>query len=144
MYFLSKKWHIPLLVFPVLSTEVPVIILLWKFDWQAVWPIITHTLPFLSNKQTRQESRLTLVDLNLKNGVYWSLSAVETSYLLMFIHVYFALYLVNVKRWSVHVPLELRHYSDLSRHIKEPQNGFYCVNFLKKLQNLKAETLFHT
>ncbi len=25
---------------------------------------------FLTNKQTRQESRLTSVDLNLKNGVY--------------------------------------------------------------------------
>ncbi len=39
----------------------------------------------LSEKQFRQESRLTLVDLNLKNGVYWYLSAVETKYLLMFI-----------------------------------------------------------
>ncbi len=30
------------------------------------------------------------------------------------------------------VPLELRKYSDLSRHIKEPQNGIYCLNFFKK------------
>lgn len=31
----------------------------------------------LSDKQIRHESRLTLVDLNLKNGVYRCLSAVE-------------------------------------------------------------------
>ncbi len=42
----------------------------------------------LSNKQIRQESRLTLVNLNLKNGVYWRLSAVKIKHLLMFIHVY--------------------------------------------------------
>ncbi len=29
------------------------------------------------------------------------------------------------------MPLELRHYSDLPRHIKEPQSGIYCLNFLK-------------
>ncbi len=75
-------------MFPVLSTEVPVIILFWRFAWQTVWPIITHYLQYLSGKQTRQK----------KKGVYWSLSAVERSYLLMFIHVYFTLYLVNVKR----------------------------------------------
>ncbi len=43
----------------------------------------------LSDKQSRQESRLTSRDLNLKIGVYWHLSAVERRYLLMFIHVYF-------------------------------------------------------
>ncbi len=31
----------------------------------------------LSGTQTRQESRLTLVDLSLKNSVYWCLSAVQ-------------------------------------------------------------------
>ncbi len=31
----------------------------------------------LSDKQTRQESRLTLVDLNLKKGVCWCLSMVK-------------------------------------------------------------------
>ncbi len=40
------------------------------------WPIISPNLPFWSNKQTRQESRLTLVDLNLKNGVCWCLITV--------------------------------------------------------------------
>ncbi len=34
---------------------------------KAIWAIIMPNLPFLSNKQTRQESRLTSVDLNLKN-----------------------------------------------------------------------------
>ncbi len=41
-----------------------------EFDWQTIWPIRMQNLPFLSNKQTRQE-RLTSVDSNLKNGVYW-------------------------------------------------------------------------
>ncbi len=47
----------------------------------------------LSDKQFWQERnvRLTSVDLNLKNGVYWRLSAVEIKYLLMFIHFYFVL-----------------------------------------------------
>ncbi len=40
------------------------------------------------------------------------------------------------------VPLELRHYSDLSRHIKEPQNGIYCLNFLKKVTILKLRLCF--
>ncbi len=31
----------------------------------------------LSDKQTRQESRLMSVDLNLKNGVYWQLSQLK-------------------------------------------------------------------
>ncbi len=35
------------------------------------------------------------------------------------------------------MPLELRQYNDLSRHIKEPQNAIYCLNFLKK-DNFKA------
>ncbi len=48
----------------------------------------------------------------------------------MFIHVYFVLY-VNMKRRLVHVLFELRRYNDLSRHIKEPHNGIYCLNFLK-------------
>ncbi len=50
-----------------------------------------------------------------------------------------------MKRCSVHV-FELRQYSDLSRHIKEPQNCIYCFNFFKN-DSLKAEgpeTLFHT
>ncbi len=45
---------------------------------------------------------------------------------------------------SSRMPLELKQYSDLSRHIKEPQNGIYCLNFFKKRQTFKAETLFHT
>ncbi len=49
-----------------------------------------------------------------------------------------------MKRRSVHV-FELRQCSDLSRHIKEPQNCIYCFNFFKN-DSLKAEgpeTLFH-
>ncbi len=33
------------------------------------------------------------------------------------------------------MPLELRQYSDLSRHIKEPLNGIYCLNFFKKIKD---------
>ncbi len=44
---------------------------------------------FLTNKP--DESRLTSVDLSLKNGVYWRISVVETGCLLMFIHVYLML-----------------------------------------------------
>ncbi len=43
--------------------------------------------------------------------------------------------LVKRRRWSVHVPLELRRYSDLSWHIKGPQNSIYRLN---------AEALYHT
>ncbi len=37
-----------------------------------------------------------------------------------------------------------RQYSNLSQHIKEPQNGICCWNFLKKIHILKCKTLFHT
>ncbi len=40
---------------------------------------------FLSGKQIRQENRLISVDINLKNIVYWRLTADETKYVLMFI-----------------------------------------------------------
>ncbi len=46
-------------------------------------------IPRLPDKQIRQESILTAVDL--KNVVYWHLSAVEIKYNTMFIHVYFVL-----------------------------------------------------
>ena len=45
----------------------------------------------LSDKAVWKVSRLTLEDLNLKNGVYWHLSAVKTTFLPMFIHVYLML-----------------------------------------------------
>jgi len=61
----------------------------------------------------------------------------------MFIHAYFMLQ-VNMKRQSVHMPFELGHNSDLSRHIKELQNCVFLFEFLTKWQNVKAETLFHT
>ncbi len=32
------------------------------------------------------------------------------------------------------MPLQLRLYSDLSQHIKEPQNCIYCLHFLKNLK----------
>ncbi len=47
---------------------------------------------------------------------------------------------VNMKRRSAHV-FELRQYSDLSRHIKESQNGIYCLNFFKNDKNLKLRVL---
>lgn len=47
-----------------------------EFDWQAIWPNIKSNLPFLSDKQTTQESRLPSVDflfsyifkINTKHG----------------------------------------------------------------------------
>ncbi len=63
---------------------------------------------------------------------------VEIKYFLMFIYVNFMLY-VNMKRRLVHV-FEPRQYSDLSRHIKEPQNSFYRLNFFKNDKNLKTES----
>ncbi len=54
-----------------------------ELDWQAIWPIITLNPP--SGKQIRQENRLISVDINLKNIVYWRLTADETKYILMFI-----------------------------------------------------------
>ncbi len=44
----------------------------WGTLLRAIRPIIMPNLPFLSNRQIRQESRLTLVDLNLKNCVLTS------------------------------------------------------------------------
>ncbi len=40
------------------------------------------------------------------------------------------------------MPLELRQYSDLSQHIKEPQNGIYCLNFLQNDTILKLTPCF--
>ncbi len=79
----------------------------------------------------------TLVDLNLKKGVFTSFC--NWNQILMFTHVYIVL---KVKRWSVHMPLERRCYSDLSRHIKEPQNGIVRISLKKKRSHLKAKTLF--
>ncbi len=47
-----------------------------------------------------------------------------------------------MKRWLVHVLLELRCYSDLSRHIKEPQNDIYRLNFLKNENIWKLRPCF--
>ncbi len=37
---------------------------------------------------------------------------------------------------------ELRQYSDLSRHIEEPQNGIYCLNFFKNVSFLLSVLYF--
>ncbi len=50
------------------------------------------------------------------------------------VHIYFVLLLVK-RRWSVHVPLEVRCYTNLSRHIKEPQKCIY--HFYKKNANFE-------
>ncbi len=84
--------------------------------------------------------RLMLEDLNLKNGANWHLSSVVTRYILMIIHVYFMLYLVKRNKWLVHMPLELRHYSDTWKRHKI----VFIVWILKQNDNLKTETLFHT
>ncbi len=47
-----------------------------------------------------------------------------------------------MKRWLAYMLLELRHYSDLSRHIKEPQNGIYCLYFLKNDKIWKLRPCF--
>ncbi len=85
-----------------------------------------------------QESRLTSVDLSLKNGVFTSFCSwnkIPSDVHSCLFHAITS----NIKRWSVHVTLELRRYSDLSQHIKEPHNGIYCLNFFFFLKtNLKA------
>ncbi len=40
------------------------------------------------------------------------------------------------------MPLELGRNSDLSRHIKEPQNGIYCLNFLQNDKIWKLRPCF--
>ncbi len=65
----------------------------------------------------------------------------------MLMYVYFVLKLVLKRKGHIHslsaLPFELLcFYSDLSRHITEHQNCIYCLNFLKKMDNLKYETLF--
>ncbi len=65
-------------------------------------------------------------------------TAVEIKNVLMFIHVLHVLQ-VNMKRRSQLMLLELRQYSDLSRHITVPQICTYCLDFLKKKKKkLKA------
>ncbi len=76
----------------------------------------------LSNKQTRPcrwtwTWKMVCIDifLWLKQDTFWC------SFMFSF----------KRKRWSVHVPLKIKHYSKLSPHIKEPQNAIYSLNFLK-------------
>ncbi len=45
-----------------------------------------------------------------------------------------------MKRRSVHV-FELRQYSDLSRHIEEPQNGIYLYKPNRPLRSLGSSQL---
>ncbi len=97
----------------------------------------------LSDKQTRQERRLILVDLSLKNSVYWCLSTVKNKIASDVRSCLFCAMTIKRKTWWVRMPLELRCYSDLSRHIKEPQNGIYCLNFLQNEIIWKLR-LFHT
>ncbi len=47
------------------------------------------------------------------------------------VHSYLISALGKYEKTIVHMLLELRQYSDLSRHIKEPQNCIYCL-ILKK------------
>ncbi len=62
-----------------------------EFDWQVIWPIITPSQPFLSDKQTRQKSRLTSVDFKWCVLTSFTQYFRKIAYLLMFIHVYFML-----------------------------------------------------
>ncbi len=50
---------------------------------------------------------------------------------------------IKKERRSVHVSIDLiRQYSDLSQHIKEPQNVIYCLNFCKNYHILKRRPCF--
>ncbi len=51
---------------------------------------------------------------------------------------------VKIILWLVHMPLELRRYSDRSCRIMEPQNRIYCLNFIRYefSRIFKADTLF--
>ncbi len=99
-----------------------------ELDWQAIWPIVTQNL---SDTQIRQESRLTSVDLNLKlvSFCFWNKHEWTTEDILS----------------KYEKPLELRHTSNLSWDVKEPQNArpIYCCNFSKNDQIWKLR-LFHT
>ncbi len=82
--------------------------------------------------KNQTESRLTSLDLNLKMLCF----AVDK--ILCEVCVHFVLY-INMKRRLVHV-FELRQYSDMSRHIKEPQNSIYCLNLHKNYKINSGES----
>ncbi len=56
----------------------------------------------------------------------------------------FCTIVVKIILWLVHMPLELRRYSDRSCRITEPQNRIYCLNFIRYefSRIFKADTLF--
>ncbi len=98
---------------------------LHKDDGSLTGDLTNHTAKsaILSKKQTRpcrwtRTWKMVCIDIFpwLKQDTFWCS--------FMFILCY-----VKRKRWSVHVPLKMKHY--LSPHIKEPQNAIYYINFLK-------------
>ncbi len=85
--------------------------------------------------------KLTLVDLNLKNGAYWSLSAVEQdTSLCSFMFLKLTSKEEEMIGWRAAWTEE--RYSNLPRHLKEPQNGINCLNFLKKMTIWKLRLCF--
>ncbi len=84
----------------------------------------------VSQAQIRQESRLTSVDLNLKNGVFPSWNKIRSdvhscSFRALYEKIGSCATLTEAIQWSV---------------IKEPQNNVYCLNFYKndKIWKLKV------
>ncbi len=103
-----------------------------KLNWQAVWPIIT---PFLSDKQTRQESRFTSVDLNLKNGcidVYPRLK----------LDIFWCSFCAITSKVEEMIGSRATWTEALQRSVKEPQNGIYCLNFLPNFKIWKLTLCF--
>ncbi len=86
-----------------------------------------HVILLAQNKCHNHKSDPTEEQINF--GGLKLCSAIEIKHFLMFIHVHFMLW-VNMKRLSVQM-FELRQYSDLSRHIEEPQNNIYCLNIFE-------------
>ncbi len=93
----------------------------------------------LSVKQTRQESKLTSGGLELEK---WCVLMSFCSWNKIISDVHSCLFRVLSKyeKMIVHVSPELRHYTNLSRHITKPQNSICC--FLKNDQIWKLRLCF--
>ncbi len=106
------------------------LILCREVFWKAKWPIMMLKLPFLSDKQTREKRKLTTVCLTiwcvLTSFCSWNRTPSDVnSYL-------FHTITSKEEEMISSLPFELRHYSNLSQHIKKSQNAIYCLNVLKK------------
>ncbi len=86
-----------------------------------------------SQSQIRQESRLTSVDLNLKNGVFHGWNKIHSDVHSCSFHALskYEKTIGSRAAWPEAIQWSV---------IKEPQNGIYCLNFSKnyKILNLRV------